>query len=70
MIRRLEMPKKCISKTSKILLRFTPKPLHAQVKFFFTVRCPVDTESSDIETTNIASVVIAVINFGHLSGRL
>ena len=42
----------------------------AQVKFFLTARCAVDTESSDIETTSIASVVFPVINFGQLSGRI
>ena len=42
----------------------------AQVKFFFIARCAVDAESSDIESTSIASVVFLVINFGHLLGRI
>ena len=33
----------------------------AQVKFFLTARCAVDTESSDVETTSIASVVFPLL---------
>ena len=50
------MPKNRISNNQKIVTALLRKPC-AQVKFFFTARCAGDTESSDIETTDIASVV-------------
>ena len=53
-------PKTAFQKQKKIVTALFQNPW-AQVKFFLTARRAVDTESSDVETTSIASVVFPLL---------